>query len=346
MITAYLDEFARACDTRLTALLLGRERRLAAMPVDLARFHRHLRDYVLRGGKRLRGALCTIAHEGFGGRPSDVLDAAMGLELTHAWLLAYDDVMDRDETRRGGPALHLAAAREAKDDHRGLSLTLVLGGLLQSYAAQCVASGIFPAERELRALRLLFDALEDTNLGQGLDVLAPLGPPLAAEGVQKIEQLKTGRYTFELPLAVGAVLAGASQSQVDGLQAYAGPLGEAFQLADDLQGAFADPAITGKPAGGDLREGKQTLLVALAWERALEKDRAVLAAGLGRRDLSDGDVAHLRAILESTGARTETQNRVRSRVDAAVAALGRTSLNKEAQIRLAGIADLVLARAA
>ena len=118
----------------------------------------------------------------------------------------------------------------------------------------------------------------------------------------EIERLKTGSYTFELPLILGALLAGAEAGTLEALSAYAQPLGQAFQIADDLLGVFGSPAVTGKSAGNDLREGKRTLVVLRALEVADRPDAASLRAGLGRRDLEDGDVEALREVLRRCGA--------------------------------------------
>ena len=136
-------------------------------------------------------------------------------------------------------------------------------------------------------------------VGQSLDLLAPQGPELPAQGVLEVQRLKTGSYTFELPLRLGALLAGAAPQVLAALTGYALPLGQAFQIADDLLGSFGDPAATGKTNASDLREGKRTLLVARALEMASAEDAARLRAGLGR---PDADPDELREILRRSGA--------------------------------------------
>lgn len=151
-------------------------------------------------------------------------------------------------------------------------------------------------------MQLLARTLAEVTVGQALDLAAPLGPPLDHAGTLAIEQLKTGSYTVELPLLLGAQLAGAQPATLAALSSYARPLGQAFQIADDLLGTFGAPALTGKSAGGNLREGKRTLLVLRGLELARGDDLALLRRDLGRRNLTELEVEALRQILTRCGA--------------------------------------------
>ena len=304
--------FAREAEPKLRELLERKAAVARTLPVDLWPAFAALRDYVLRGGKRLRGALCLLGHQAGGGKRADAFPAALGLELLHAYLLVHDDFMDNDEVRRGGPTLHVTLARTGAlyahetqvpaGEHLGGSLAILLGSLLQAWALELLFQTRVAPERVVAAAAILSRVLGDVTLGQALDLAAPLGPELGVEGVLEIERLKTGSYTFELPLILGALLAGAEADTLEALSAYAQPLGQAFQIADDLLGVFGSPAVTGKSAGNDLREGKRTLVVLRALEVADKPDAASLRAGLGRRDLEDGDVEALREVLRRCGA--------------------------------------------
>ena len=307
-----LVAFAREAEPRLRELLERKKAAARDLPVDLWPAFAALRDYVLRGGKRLRGALCLLGCEAGGGTRETALPAALGLELLHAYLLIHDDFMDRDELRRGGPTLHVSLGRTgalfAHDtrvpagEHVGGSLAILFGSLCEAWALELVLQSPAAPDRVVRAAQLLARALAEVTLGQALDLAAPLGPPLGREGVLEIERLKTGSYTVELPLLLGARLAGASPETQVALSDYARPLGQAFQIVDDLLGVFGSPQVTGKSAGNDLREGKRTLLVLRAFEVAGEQDAQILRAGLGRHDLSDRDVEALRRVLRRCGA--------------------------------------------
>ncbi len=313
-----LLEFARESDPVLRALLEEKVSAAAKLPVDLTPAFGALRDYVLRGGKRLRGALCLLGCAAGGGARHEAFTAAIGLELFHAYLLVHDDFMDRDEERRGGPTLHVSFARPegvtraaktvsdvsvaTASAHAAGSLAILFGSLCQAWALEQILAAPVAPPRALAASRLVARALAEVTLGQALDVAAPLAHSLARDAALRIEELKTGSYTFALPLELGALLAGASDATRGALANYALPLGKAFQIADDLLGTFGAPEQTGKSAGNDLREGKRTLLVLHALEFATPADRALLLSGLGKHDLDEAGIEALRGVLRRSGA--------------------------------------------
>lgn len=320
-----LQDYMQLAEPRLAEFLDRKGKQLAGLPVDLQPLHAALRDYVLRGGKRMRGTLVLLGHEAGGGARESAVPASLGVELLHAYLLIHDDFMDRDELRRGGPTLHSTFAKSA-GAHGGASLAILFGSLCQAWAYELVLQSPVLPSRVLQATQLLTSALQDVTIGQALDVAAPLGPELTAAGVLELERLKTGSYSFELPLLLGARLAGASEALQAILSSYARPLGQAFQIADDLLGTFAAPEVTGKPNASDLREGKRTLLVTRALERATPADARILREGLGRREMSDAEAEALREILRRSGAAESARTEARQLCDAAIAALEKTPL--------------------
>ncbi|MCA1826099.1 MAG: polyprenyl synthetase family protein [Myxococcales bacterium] len=291
----FLLDYARRSEPRLRNFLDAKTAEIGKLPVDLKPAFAQLRDYVLRGGKRLRGALVEQGFRTAGDDPAPALDPSIGIELLHAYLLIHDDFMDRDEVRRGGPTIHAALG----GDHLAGSVAILLGSLCQAWAWELVLAAPVGPERALKAAQMLGKSLQDVTIGQTLDLLATKVVALDARGVLEVQRLKTGSYTFELPLHLGALLAGASQEKVDALTRYARPLGQAFQIADDLLGTFGAPEVTGKPNASDLREGKRTLLVARALETATAADAEMLRVGLGR---AGADVEALRDILRRSGA--------------------------------------------
>ncbi|MEO6885476.1 MAG: polyprenyl synthetase family protein, partial [Jatrophihabitantaceae bacterium] len=150
-------------------------------------------------------------------------------------------------------------------------------------------------------------------------------------------KFKTSKYTVEGPLHLGAAVAGAPQEVFDALTAYGIPLGEAFQLRDDVLGVFGDPSETGKPAGDDLREGKRTLLVALAMDAASTVEAQLLRHELGDRALDDNGVAALREVIVSTGALAQVEQRISQRATEARAALESPALDRDAREALAAL---------
>jgi len=280
---------------------------------------------MLSGGKRLRAAFCYWSWRAHGGRPGTpeadaVIRVGAALELFQAAALFHDDVMDDSDTRRGFPAAHRAFARLHDEqgltgdaDRFGMSAAILLGDLTLVASEQEFAGAlaIQPMERAERA-RAVFDLMRtEVTVGQYLDVLAqalPWGDDPAADEVRAREVIraKAARYSVEHPLVLGAALADADEPCLAACRALGLPLGEAFQLRDDLLGVFGDPATTGKPAGDDLREGKRTVLAAraVARARAAHDDATVtlLRTRLGDRGLSDDDVARVADAIAATGA--------------------------------------------
>ena len=331
---ACLAEYAAAAEPRLRDFLESKRAVFERLPVGLGDAFSLLRDYLLRGGKRLRGALVLLGHRAGGGGGEAVLDASIGVELLHAYLLIHDDFMDRDELRRGGPTLH----RSLGGDHLGGSLALLLGSLCQAWAYELV---LRHRDGGRAAAEAMSRTLEEVTLGQMADLRAP-GAPLGEKEVLELQRLKTGSYTFDLPLRIGASLAQAPAPVLDALSEYALPLGQAFQIADDLLGTFGASEVTGKPNASDLREGKRTLLVARALQRASPDDAAALRAGLGR---ADADVDALRAILRRSGAEQECRADAARLCAQALAALQRASLPAAVRADLEQIATYAVQRA-
>lgn len=324
---SFLIDYANVAEPRLGAFLAAKAREFERVPVDLRDAFALLRDYLLRGGKRLRGALVLLGCEAAGGDADSAIDASLGIELLHAYLLIHDDFMDQDDTRRGGPTLHAALG----GDHLAASIALLCGSICESWAYQLLPARVHGAVAAV---------MEQVILGQMADLRAPLGPELSAEAILDVQQRKTGSYTFELPLIAGALLAGADDKLLQKLSAYAGPLGVAFQIADDLLGAFGATEITGKPSGNDLREGKRTLIVARALESATPADAARLRSQLGR---PDADVEELRGILTRSGAYEAARAEANALCRRALQAVD--SLPAAVRERLAAIATYTVQRA-
>ena len=328
-----LVDYAALAEPRLRAFL---DEKGARLPPLLAGPFGLLRGYVLRGGKRLRGALVLLGCEAAGGRRDLALPASLGCELLHAYLLVHDDFMDRDELRRGGPTLHVSLGKE-HGEHLGGSVALLLGSLAQAWAHELVLATPAPADRVLRAAQRFEAAIAEVTAGQMMDLLASRRETTSAE-VLEIERHKTGGYSFELPLLLGSALAGGSEALEKALRGYALPLGQAFQIADDLLGTFGAPEVTGKPNASDLREGKRTLLITRALERATAADRAALLAGLGRVDLSDAEAEKLREVLRRTGADAAARSEAEKLCSDALSALEAAAVPQAVRVALAEIA--------
>jgi geranylgeranyl diphosphate synthase type I len=326
---------------------LGRQRaRLAAIDAALLPVADALEAFVLGGGKRLRPAFAYWGLRGAGGADSDAVVATVAaLELVQASALIHDDVMDSSDTRRGEPAVHRRfAARHAAAgwlgdaEAFGSAAAILLGDLCLVWSDELLhAGGLDPGT--LARARPVFDEMRtEVTAGQYLDVLTQATGDTSVERASKVARYKAAKYTVERPLLLGAALADAPPEIFAAYSAYGLPLGEAFQLRDDVLGVFGDPAQTGKPAGDDLREGKRTYLVAAAFDGASEAERAELAAGLGDPRLDPAGVTRLHQIIIGTGALRRTEERIAELTSAALTALDQVKLEPEAREVLADLA--------
>lgn len=267
------------------------------------------------GGKRLRPVFCLLGHRAAGGEVGpEALRAAVALELLHTFAIVHDDVMDASSTRRGAPASWAqAVSRHDEEGLRGdarafgVSAAILAGDLALILADRALLGSGFPPDRLLGAVRRYDRMRAEVVAGQYLDVLASHRGRAGEEEARRIAGLKSGGYTVEGPLQIGALLGGGDEDLLAALARYGMPLGEAFQLRDDVLGVFGDPAVTGKSGDSDLREGKRTVLVARALAAADPDDRAFLDARLGAPDLGDDEVARIRGVLEESGALGATQ---------------------------------------
>ncbi|HEY2330962.1 MAG TPA: polyprenyl synthetase family protein [Acidimicrobiales bacterium] len=337
-----VPDIAALVEARVNDFLDGEEARWAAVDTDLVEPLRHLRALVRSGGKRLRPLFCYWAYVGAGGTDLEaVVDAGAACELLHAFALLHDDVMDGSELRRGQPTAHrVYRERHADAGWRGEArrfgegVAVLIGDLAFVYADRLVAD-VNPDARQVWN-----DLRTEINIGQYLDILGTARNGADLDTARLIATYKSGKYTIERPLHLGAALAGRLDDLGGPLSGYGLPLGEAFQLRDDLLGVFGDSSVTGKPVGDDLREGKPTVLVALARERA-DRAQADALRRVGRPDLDADDVATLQAVLRATGAPEEVENRIGELESAALAALRTADLTVDATDALEALAAQV-----
>jgi geranylgeranyl diphosphate synthase type I len=310
---------------------------------------------LLSGGKRLRPAFAYWGWRGAGGADcAEILVAATSLELFQAAALIHDDVMDDSDTRRGRPAVHRRFAQlhrgsgwHGDTERFGMAGAVLAGDLCLSWSYEVLTSCGLPPESLARG-RVVFDRMRtELMAGQYLDMLEQVTEGQGDDPVETartVIRYKSAKYTIEHPLLLGGTLAGADQPLLSAYTGYGLPLGEAFQLRDDLLGVFGDPDETGKPAGDDLREGKRTVLVALAMERATPAQAGQVRRLLGDPGLGPDGVATLREILLETGAADRVEAMIAADVDAAMAALARADVADDAREVLEGLVVAATAR--
>lgn len=343
--------------TRVSAALraqLHRQRGLLALVgPELGPVADALTDF-LDGGKRLRPAFAYWGYRAAGGSDSEaVVRAVAALEFVQACALIHDDVMDGSDTRRGKPAVHrqFAAMHTAESytgnaDGFGTAAAILLGDVCLIWGDEMLDRSGVPRDALERARPVWAEMRSEIMAGQYLDVLAQAQGGHSVDRAMRVVRYKAAKYTVERPLHLGAALAGAAPELVESLSRYGLPVGEAFQLRDDVLGVFGDPAETGKPAGDDLREGKRTLLLAYATERATPAQTALIDRHLGDPGLDAAGVDALREVLVDTGALRRTEERIAALTHRALDAVKTAPIDAEAADTLAELAGAATVRKA
>jgi len=337
--------FRASIEDTLRAFVDQQSAWLTGLGEDASRLVEHARTSV-SGGKRFRAAFCWWGHLAVA-EPDDragLLKACASLELLHASALVHDDVMDASDVRRGRPATHRAFETLHRDrgwsasaEQYGAAAAILLGDLLLSWSDELLRTSGLPAPRVLDALGYFDLTRSEVVTGQFLDVSAQARGTADVDVAMTVLRYKSAKYSIERPLHIGAALAGGTRETIAELTRFGLPLGEAFQLRDDLLGVFGDPEETGKPAGDDLVEGKRTVLVALALDGLGPDDRALLDQSLGR-PLSAQQVGELRALIDRSGAREQVEQVITTLTDRALAALDSADVREEARTVLRELA--------
>jgi geranylgeranyl diphosphate synthase type I len=295
-------------------------------------------------------------YRGAGGPPGagadPVIRAACAVELLHVCALVHDDLMDASDLRRGAPAVHVQFAGlhrgegwRGDPDTFGAGAAILLGDLALTWADAALTWAGIPADR-LGVTLEVFNALRREMMGgQYLDLVEGRRGGADLQAVRRVLTFKSAKYTVERPLHMGAALAGGHGSEVTRCySAYGLPLGEAFQLRDDILGVFGEPARTGKPAGEDLREGKETWLVVRARERCGPAGRRLLDTSLGDPKLTEDTVGALRTVIVESGALEETEARIAELVEEALAGIDHPAVAPDAAGALRALAELITSR--
>ena len=333
---------------RLDEFLAAERQRWSDFDEELAHPIDEIRRLVLSGGKRLRPAFCHWGYVGAGGGDDDSVDVDAGaaFELMHAFALFHDDVMDDADSRRGQVTTHTLSSAQhreagwAGESRRfGEGVAILVGDLAFVYADQLLEEATPAAARVWNELRI------ELNIGQYLDILGGVSRTRDVVKSERICRYKSGKYTIERPLHLGAVLAAPERADelLPHLSAYGLPLGDAFQMRDDVMGAFGDEEVTGKPVGGDLVEGKPTPLLARATRRATEAQREVLEL-VGNPAMDAETVARIQSVIVETGGLDELEAHISELTESAVTSLDQAPITEVAKTELVLLAEYVSQR--
>ncbi|HEY9290409.1 MAG TPA: polyprenyl synthetase family protein [Microlunatus sp.] len=364
--SAFTDSISAAI-----AAFLGRQAGvLKPVGTELEPVHRIAAE-LAGGGKRLRPAFCYWGYVASAGDPGELepalIQAAASLDLLHISALVHDDVMDSSDLRRGKPAAHRQFERLHTDlgwigDPMifGRAAAILLGDLLLIWSMQMLHEAGLPLTVLDRGLPIVEVMRTEVTAGQFLDVVAQAqdhasylpeqaddyrqGLQRALDEASRVVEYKSARYTVRRPLQFGAALGDAAAALQDQLAAFGSPIGRAFQYRDDLLGVFGDSAVTGKPSGDDLREGKRTVLVAQAMAGADPAGRKLLETQLGNKDLDPDGVAELQRVIVDSGARDAVERMIDHDQQQALAALDEADITEAGRSALTALASAAIRR--
>lgn len=320
----------------------------------------HSKEHNLRSAKRARAAFVVYGYmlgEKLSGLPrptkveprndggGDVWKVAESVELVHTALLMHDDFMDEDLVRRGKPTTQVFFGKE--DKHFGEAMAVSVGDAVLCLGFERLMDSGFGVERILKAMKKMLRAITNTAFGQAYDVSLPTLGEISEEKVLSLHRAKTGLYTYENPLLIGAILAELSQEVVEILKSYSTDGGVAFQLQDDILGVFGNEDKTGKSANSDLLQGKVTLLIVKVMELGnVEQKEAVLKVW-GKKTADVRDIEKAKEAIKESGAykySVELARKLNERSVQTIQKLRKLNLNNEAVDYLEGIARYMVER--
>lgn len=314
-------------------------------------FFNHLQTFALRGGKRLRSLLARLAYTGLGGKNLN-LGNLIAVELLHTYFLIHDDIMDQDKIRYGGPTIWAAYNETLKTTikspayrrHFSQGIAILAGDLINALVSSTILEAHLPLTTQRRLLELLFHCQRDTLFGQLLDAYSSITLPTPEE-VLEVYRLKTSIYSIAVPLQFGAILAGHDDSKLHArLQAFAEPLGIAFQLSDDYLGIFGNPDTTGKSDATDLLQQKKTYLILETRSLLSDGDRQNFDAMFFKEKPSPEELARLKDFVHSSGALAQVHKLIDDSIAKAKESLSLLPLTDDAKIILNQFADFVVKR--
>jgi geranylgeranyl diphosphate synthase type I len=351
-----LKSLREQVEAQLKDFLTKQSEYFTAIAPELKPAATSLTAFVINGGKRFRPLFAAVGAIGAGSQLSDAeIRAFASLELLQACALVHDDLMDASDTRRGEPAIHKLFEKmhesekyQGKATQFGLSASVLIGDLALIWSDQMLNSSGIKNESLLAALSVHDEMRVELIAGQYLDVFEQARGTQSVAQALNIARYKSAKYTIERPLHLGAAIAipdAAKRAQIVSIYSEFGlPLGEAFQLRDDLLGVFGDPKVTGKPAGDDLREGKRTVLMAMTHDRISGPAEAEFLKEFGNHDISESAIARLQEIIAETGAAMHVEDLIEELTSTALEAINRDEIDSQARKLLTEMAIIATKR--
>ena len=339
-------------------------------PEELLEMIGNLKEFVLSGGKRIRPILFCCGYFIAGGRKkADILKAAVSIELIHSYFLIHDDIIDEDDFRHNDLSMHCKYKKEYENkfkrwklknsreklqsndsfsenslEHFGVSMAILAGDFASSLGHEALTCSNFPSDLKIRAVEKLNQIILNTITGEAMDVVLAEYPDVNADEIIKMQGYKTAKYTIEGPLHLGAILARADKKFLKSISEFAVPLGIAFQIQDDIIGVFGNKKRIGKPVGADIKEGKKTLLLVKALERADQKQLKILSESFGNRNISLNEIDAVREIIKKTGSLEYSLEKIKGLIEFSKMRFEEVKISQEYKKSLLELVDFIVKR--
>lgn len=347
-----LGEFKKKIDNEIETFLNEKILKLSKKDAWVAEGMEYVKKMVLTGGKRIRPSLVYWGYRCSGGQDEEkILKACVGIELVHIFLLIHDDIIDRSQKRHGIETVNIWAEGKGKKmfengDRRrfGYSMGMIFGDTVYAWAIQAIIEARLDSEKTLEAINYLQEIVETTIVGESQDVVIEYKKEVSEEEVIEMCKNKTAKYTFEGPLRLGGILAGASDKVLNSFSEYGIPIGIAFQIQDDILGVFGSEEKMGKSAASDIEEGKKTILTTFVFSDKNILHREKMEAILGKKDLSGEEINEFQQIIMDSGALKNAKLRSLEYAKESKKALEKSDILNEGKEFLGGLADYIINR--
>jgi geranylgeranyl diphosphate synthase type I len=352
-----LKNFKKRLDRELMAFFEEEKKKAEKVDKTAAWLVERLAEFTLRGGKRLRPAFLFWGYKACGGKEEKELrKICLAAELTESWILILDDLMDKDKVRRGGPTVHVLFEKEAKKlgiidrKHFGMVGAILVSLLGMQMVDRLIIESAFEEGKRLLVLNKLKGALTGTFFGQMMDVVeSKRSKNFSEKMIKKIAEYKTAKYTVELPLVLGGILAGKKERELKFFEKYGKHLGGAFQIKDDILGVFGEIGRTGKSVLSDMREGKRTLLALKTLKELRIKNDELRINKFkkiwGKKEVGMKELGWVRKTMEEVGGLGYAKKRAKGLAFLATETVRKEkSLKREGKEFLVAVADFVVER--
>jgi geranylgeranyl diphosphate synthase type I len=337
--------YRRKIDAELRTFL--KQRRHSHLDLFTKFVLEELDSFILRDGKRLRPILVLLGHSicsKTDSIPKNIFKAAISIELLHDFLLVHDDIIDESDLRRGSPTLHRLVEKDLDSGRRGKlgkDIALIAGDILFSYSFSAIEESVKEGKKKKEIFKIFNKAITETCIGEIQDIFLSSKSinDVSESTVDRFNSVKTTYYTIEAPLKIGAIMADASAKQLEDIEAISKPLGQAFQLKDDLIGLFGDEKEIGKSVTSDVAEGKKTLPIVVAYRKASKAEKDFIRNCLGKNSIGKDDFTKLKKLVERLGAKDYSYKKLSGLVDKGNTKIRKSGFSQEHKRILLQLSD-------